>query len=87
MLNDTFKLTLDPLYLGCTLSSSEIETETEYELLCSADQTINKRSKYGLEINSSDTNQGTPAASNDIGQEASYMTEFPASFYPSKILY
>ena len=36
MLNDTFKLTLDPLYLGCSLSSQEIETETEYELLCNA---------------------------------------------------
>ena len=68
MLNDTFKLTLDPLFFGCSLSSAEIETETEYELLCSGDQSITRRSKYGLETND---------------QEPIYMAEFPPGFYPS----
>ena len=49
MLDDTFKLTLDPLFHGSkTLSPEEAETETAYELLCSGDLSINKRSKLGL---------------------------------------
>jgi len=48
LLDDTFKLTLDSLFLGRTLSKEEVSTETEYELLCSSDLTINKRSNLGL---------------------------------------
>lgn len=49
LINDTFKLTIDKIYFGRRLSPAEIETETEYELLCTSDQSINKRSNYGLE--------------------------------------
>ena len=49
LINDTFKLTIDKIYFGRQLSPEEIESETEYELLCTSDLTVNKRSNYGLE--------------------------------------
>ena len=97
LLDDTFKLTLDPLYLGRTLSPAEIESETEYEMLCSGDQTINKRSTYGLEVSATTSNEsgvvdakeGIGAANDDQveSQEPSYLAEFAASLYPSKIVH
>jgi hypothetical protein len=41
LLDDTFKLTIDKVFHGKTLSSEEIENETEYELLCSSDLIVN----------------------------------------------
>ena len=90
LLDDTFKLTLDPLYLGRTLSPAEIESETEYEMLCSGDQRINKRSTYGLEVSATARNESGVVDANDgqvESQEPSYLAEFAASLYPSKIVH
>jgi hypothetical protein len=48
LLDDTFKLTIDKVFHGKTLTPEEIETETEFELLVSHDQKTNKRSDFGL---------------------------------------
>ena len=48
LLDDTFKLTIDDLFHGQPLSRDKIEKETNYELLCTADSTVNKRSNLGL---------------------------------------
>ena len=44
LLDDTFKLTIDKFFHEKNLSPTEIETETQYELLCTQDQSVNKRS-------------------------------------------
>jgi hypothetical protein len=49
LLDDTFRLTIDKIFLDRTLSPSEIENETEFELLCTSDCRVNKRSNNGLE--------------------------------------
>ena len=49
MLDDTFKLTIDKIFHGKALTPEEIESETEYELLYSFEQSTNKRSKLGLD--------------------------------------
>ena len=48
LLDDTFKLTLDAVFHGQALSDEEVSEETAYELLCSSDLVINKRSNLGL---------------------------------------
>jgi len=37
MINDLFKITVDKLYFGNDLSTEEIESQTEYELLVTSD--------------------------------------------------
>lgn len=51
--------------MGRTLSPEEIESETEYELLCSGDQKVNKRSTYGLEVNAATGSEGEVVDAND----------------------
>ena len=48
LLDDTFKLTIDELFHGEALPREKIEKETNYELLCTADSSVNKRSNLGL---------------------------------------
>ena len=48
LLDDTFKLTIDKIFHGRTLTPEEIEQETEFELLVSFDQKTNQRSNLGL---------------------------------------
>ena len=69
LLDDTFKLTVDKVFHGKTLTPEEIEKETEYELLCTGDLTTNNRSQIGLEVKSKDQQDLFP--------------ELPRSLYPS----
>lgn len=48
LIDDTFKLTIDKVFHGKTLTPEEIETHTQFELLVSYDQKTNKRSDFGL---------------------------------------
>jgi hypothetical protein len=41
LLDDTFKLTIDKMFHGRTLTPTEIEKDTEFELLCTYDLTFN----------------------------------------------
>jgi hypothetical protein len=79
LINDTFKLTIDKIYFGRKLSPEEIETETEYELLCTSDQSINKRSNYGLEEISPQISE-PPTQNDDTVDESTVptATESPA---------
>ena len=72
LLDDTFKLTIDKIYHQKTLSPEEIESETQYELLCTHDQSVNKRSKIGLEMERTD-----PENQEDM------FPKLPRSLYPS----
>ena len=70
LLNDTFKLTLDKHFFDSNLSQAEIEAQTEYQLLSSADGSFNRRSKIGLEC------ETIPEGSQNI-------THFAPSLFPS----
>ena len=100
LINDTFKLTIDKIYFGKELTPEEVESETEYELLCTSDLSVNKRSNYGLE-----EPEVPPPISNDHSQEISPSTTespkqtlklssepdfnhlFPRGFYPSESMH
>jgi hypothetical protein len=59
-------------------------------MLCSGDQRINKRSTYGLEVSAATRNESGVVDANDgqvESQEPSYLAEFAASLYPSKMLH
>jgi hypothetical protein len=59
-------------------------------MLCSGDQRINKRSTYGLEVSATARNESGVVDANDgqvESQEPSYLAEFAASLYPSKIVH
>ena len=103
MLDDTFKLTIDPLFHGAkTLSPQEVEQQTEYELMYSQELNVNKRTKLGLtkrtqadntrisnELNvESFTLQSSQVnGQKDVAPQTSIFKEFSEDLYPSKIIY
>ena len=100
LINDTFKLTIDKIYFGKELTPEEVESETEYELLCTSDLSVNKRSNYGLEepeipspIFNDQSQEISPSATESPKQKLKLSSEpdfnhlFPRGFYPSESMH
>lgn len=102
MLDDTFKLTIDPLFHAGGKEQDLFETlkDTEYELLYSAEKNVNLRSTLGL-LSYSTAEQPYSAQYNleripinecskrflKYRKRCKEFPEFPASLYPSSRLH
>lgn len=87
LIDDTLKLTADQ-YFFPGADPAELQSQTEYELLWSADGTVNKRTmlKSDAELSTPTETQNQTASTkeSEASKQGGQLGWFPLSLYPSK---